>query len=485
MLNPEDLKLLESKEITEETVNAQVERFRQGFDPLVLAAPATAGEGIIKLSHTDIDQLVKSYSDADLNVIKFVPASGAASRMFKSLFALMDLEEESYLEDKMTNQFFDQIKDFAFYDDLKEVYEKRYNEDFNTAVTSKDKMIISSLLQDDGLAYGSLPKGLLRFHRYENEVRTPVFEHISEGLAYAEKKGVVNIHFTVSPDHQEKFESHVKDLLSVIDAEIHITYSTQKSSTDTIAVDLENEPFRDNDNNLLFRPAGHGALLENLNQLTADIVFIKNIDNVVPDRIKEETIRFKMALAGVLLDYQSRSFKLLEASERGESVKEEGSKLLKEMGLVGDYSENEVINKLNRPIRVCGMVKNEGEPGGGPFWVNNNRYQTLQIVESAQVDISHPDQESIFRNATHFNPVDLVCGLKNYKGETFDLLNYRDDDTGFITEKSFQGRKLKAMELPGLWNGAMADWNTIFVEVPLITFNPVKTVMDLLKENHQ
>ncbi|MEM0941588.1 MAG: DUF4301 family protein [Bacteroidota bacterium] len=487
MLNPKDLSLLEKRGITEKEINAQVARFKKGFEPLKLANAATVGNGIVSIDDSRIDELITSYESAEVSVLKFVPASGAASRMFKNLFALLDLDDQDYLENDTTKQFFNGISNFAFCDDLEDAFNTRYEESFEESVKKKDKKIISSLLLDGGLAYGSLPKGLLKFHRYEDHLRTPAHEHISEGLAYATKAGNVNIHFTVSPDHQRKFENHIEKLLSSLqlDAHINITYSTQKTSTDTIAVDVGNNVFRDDEGNLLFRPAGHGALLENLGQLDADIVFIKNIDNVVPDRIKFETIKYKKVLAGILLIYQSRAFELLRSVERGEKIKDEGIVLLREMGMDGLLSEEQIIDKLNRPIRVCGMVKNEGEPGGGPFWVNSDKNLTLQIVESAQVDTNDSDQESIFVKSTHFNPVDLVCGLKDYKGNPFDLLKFRDDDTGFITEKSYQGRKLKAMELPGLWNGSMADWNTIFVEVPLITFNPVKTVMDLLKENHQ
>ncbi|MEM6735214.1 MAG: DUF4301 family protein [Bacteroidota bacterium] len=487
MFNLKDLSLLEKRRITEKEINAQVARFKKGFETLRLVDAATVGNGIVRIDDSRINELITYYESAEVSVLKFVPASGAASRMFKSLFALLDLDDKNYLENDQTKQFFNSIWDFAFCDDLKDAFNAKYKESFEESVKKKDKRIVSSLLLDEGLAYGSLPKGLLKFHRYEDHVRTPAHEHIYEGLAYASKSGNVNIHFTVSPNHQKKFESYIDKLLSSLqlDAHINITYSTQKISTDTIAVDLGNDLFRDDEGNLLFRPAGHGALLENLGQLDADIVFIKNIDNVVPDRIKEETISYKKALAGILLTYQSRAFELLRSAERGGNIKDKGIALLREMGTDGLLSEEEIIHKLNRPIRVCGMVKNEGEPGGGPFWVKSGGNLTLQIVESAQVDTKASDQESIFVKSTHFNPVDLVCGLKDYNGEPFDLLKFRDDNTGFITEKSYQGRKLKAMELPGLWNGSMADWNTIFVEVPLITFNPVKTVMDLLKENHQ
>ncbi len=487
MLNSEDIKLLDQKGIAQEALADQIDRFKEGFDSLELAAAATVNRGIAKLTDDEIEDHITRYERSEVDVLKFVPASGAASRMFKGLFALLEMEENEYLESAIAQEFFHKIRSFAFYDDLKSSFESANTSSFEDAIEKKDKKVVAALLTEDGLSYGSLPKGLLRFHRYPDDIRTPVQEHISEGLAYADKKGKVNIHFTVSPDHQEKFESHVENVLSsnVAAARIQITYSTQKNSTDTVAVDVNNEPFRDDDGNLLFRPAGHGALLENLNQLDADLVFVKNIDNVVPDRIKDETIRFKKVLAGVLLKYQSNAFDLLHRADQGHDITTEGMGLLREMGLVGDFSNDEVIQMLDRPIRVCGMVKNEGEPGGGPFWIKGNGKESLQIVESAQVNTEDETQKSIFVESTHFNPVDLVCGLKNYKGEAFNLIDFRDDDTGFITEKSYQGRKLKAMELPGLWNGSMAFWNTIFVEVPLITFNPVKTVMDLLKENHQ
>ena len=487
MLASSDQTQLQEQGISEQLLEQQIGRFKKGFEPLELAAAATASNGIMRLSDDDIEAFISLYEAADVDTLKFVPASGAASRMFKGLFGLLELDDSSYLKDEITLQFFSQIKNFAFFDDLKAKFEQNTQSSFDEAIDRKDREVVATLLNEAGLDYGSLPKGLLRFHRYEDDVRTPVQEHISEGLSYASKGDTVNIHFTVSPDHQEKFEKHVSDVVAKLagDIKIDISYSTQKNSTDTVAVDLENNPFRDDQGKLLFRPAGHGALLENLNQLDADIVFVKNIDNVVPDRIKGETIRYKKVLAGILLKYQQMAFDLLSRAEKGEGIKKEGTELLAQMGLKGAFSNADVIEKLNRPIRVCGMVKNEGEPGGGPFWVHHNGNETLQIVESAQVNTEDATQKNIFVEATHFNPVDLVCGLRGANGNPFDLLTFRDNDTGFITEKSYQGRKLKAMELPGLWNGSMAHWNTIFVEVPLITFNPVKTVMDLLKPNHQ
>jgi len=485
MFSKEDINQLKEKGIVEKTVLNQLDRFSKGFNSLELQKPATIGDGILQLTEEEIKDHIDIYDKNDLEVVKFVPASGAASRMFKQLFALLEGDNNS--QDETFLHFFYKIKDFAFYDDLKEVFEKNNDQSFQDAVDEKNIKVIEYLLLEKGLDYGSLPKGLLRFHVYEEEVRTPVQEHLAEGYAYARKNNVVNLHFTVSPSHMEKFKSHVNEAVKRFDKDIkiNVSYSIQKPATDTVAADLDNGLFRTDKDELLFRPAGHGALLENLNELDQDIIFIKNIDNVVPDRIKEETIKYKKALAGVLINFQKQAFELLHKADTGEDISDEGNKLLQQMGFHGDLASEQIYSKLNRPIRVCGMVKNEGEPGGGPFWVKNDAGSTLQIVESAQVNEERGDQLNVFKASTHFNPVDIVCGIKDYKKQKFNLRKFRDDDSGFITEKSYQGRKLKAMELPGLWNGSMADWNTVFVEVPLITFNPVKTVMDLLKENHQ
>lgn len=487
MLTPQDQELLNQKEISVDQFDQQIERFKKGFSNQTLCRAAIVGDGIRRLSDSEISRFIDKYENSDIDVLKFVPASGAASRMFKELFGFLEEGFDGASNERYA-QFFTNLKRFAFFDDLKRTFEQRYVLDIEEASQKKDKRVLACLLKEEEMGYGLLPKGLLKFHTDEDGNKTPVQEHIAEGIAYASKRGNVKIHLTVSSEHQQAFEKHVNNLLSAPanKSKIEISYSTQKVSTDTVAVDMQNEPFRTDSGELLFRPAGHGALLANLDQLEADIVFIKNIDNVVPDRLKTETIKYKKALAGVLLTFQEKAFSLLEKHELGEDIKEEGSALLKEMGLkFSSDSSKEIAARLNRPIRVCGMVKNEGEPGGGPFWVSYKGSEALQIVESAQVNHDDEEQSSIFSNATHFNPVDLVCGIKNREGHLFDLLMHRDENTGFITEKSFQGRKLKAMELPGLWNGAMADWNTIFVEVPLITFNPVKTVFDLLKENHQ
>lgn len=477
MLSPQDVDQIELSGISQEQVDNQIEQFKTGFKSIILTSPALIGDGIIQTDKASVEHYINIYDSKDVDVIKFVPASGAASRMFKFLFEFLVNPGESSEE---IDKFNSNLSTLAFYDDLLDASsEKGVNPD-------EFKEMINLLLSTDGLNYGQLPKGLIKFHKYEDVARTPAEEHIIEGLSYANKMGQVSLHFTVSPDHKDLFENHIEEAIKTYSGgtKIECTFSVQKPSTNTVAVNLNNEPFRSNDGTLLFRPAGHGALIENLNDLDADIVFIKNIDNVVPDRLKGSTTIYKKVLAGILLNYQQKTFDLLRKFDGGQDMLEEGKLLLKEMGWKGTFSNSEVRELLDRPIRVCGMVKNEGEPGGGPFWVESENAKSLQIVESAQVDQSDGQQADLFKKGTHFNPVDLVCGIKNYKGKKFNLLDYRDPELGFITEKTHQGRKLRAMELPGLWNGSMAYWNTIFVEVPLVTFNPVKTANDLLKENH-
>lgn len=492
MFTEADKKQIAEKGIGVDQVKAQLDRFERGFPSTNISESATINNGIRRLTQAEVESFQKKYEQAEIAVLKFVPASGAATRMFKALFAFLDdfdgtenSFEDISREDKKIGKFFQHINEFAFYDELESLISKKGLSIPDARKQYKHNDIIKLLLGEEGLNYGSLPKGLLHFHKYENETRTPAQEHLHEGIAYAAKNGKVSIHFTVSPEHRSAFEEHLRFSIEQLESnvEFNIAYSSQKPETDTIAAAPNFQPFRNADGRLLFRPAGHGALLQNLNELSSDIIFIKNIDNVVPDRLKEETIKYKQALAGVLLSYQDRTFDLLRKHDAGENIFSDARKLLEDMGVRG-FSEDEILSLLDRPIRVCGMVKNEGEPGGGPFWVKSGELESLQIVESAQVDTSDPEKQKVFESGTHFNPVDVVCGVKNYKGEKFDLLKYRDEEAGFIAQKSFQGKKLLAMELPGLWNGAMADWNTIFVEVPLVTFNPVKTVTDLLKDTH-
>ena len=516
MFTENDQAQIAAQGISNEQIDRQIQHFVAGFPYLTAIRAATIGDGMVRVDDEKLITYTRRFDEVagDYSLMKFVPASGAATRMFKSLFAAMDGKS-----DKSVDAFFEQIKEFAFYDDLKAAMAVK-EQDITTA---DHATVLRFLLTDEGLDYGNLPKGLLKFHRYPDGPRTPVEEHLVEGAAYANANGLVRIHFTVSPEHHERFEKLLveekPDYEAWLGVAYDVTFSEQKKSTDTISVDLNNQPFRNADRNgddaalragsLLFRPAGHGALIENLNDIDADIVFIKNIDNVVPDAIRDVTVTYKKVLAMVLIDAQQQLFRLQElleqsdtseADEPGEEVSDgylaEADEFL-QMTLYTNHPENfdtyskadkvaYFNRKFDRPIRVCGMVPNVGEPGGGPFWaMNADGSSSLQIVESAQFDMSNPAQRAIFDTATHFNPVDLVCGLKNRHNQKYDLPAYRDMQTGFITQKSKDGKDLKAQELPGLWNGAMADWNTIFVEVPLITFNPVKTVNDLLRDEHQ
>lgn len=491
MFTNQDLAQIAAKGIDLATIEQQISDFEAGFPFLPLSKAATVGDGILRLSDDQVRQYTQVFDGQknDIELLKFVPASGAATRMFKALFSFL----EAGKSDKSVEQFFAQLPNFAFYNDLMAL----------VAADADQTSIADYFLTDKGLGYGSLPKGLLKFHNYPDGARTPAEEHLVEGAHYANSGGKVRLHFTVSPEHQSKFTALIDSVLANFEAhfgvKFEVAFSEQKSATDTIAVNMDNTPFREKDGSLHFRPAGHGALLANLNDMTADVVFIKNIDNVVPDRLKDTTIAYKKALAGVLLQYQQRIFKYLEMLEDGyvndsllRELKEFFEQELCVQSPVGldQKSQREqqeyFQDKLNRPVRICGVVPNTGEPGGGPFWANNaDGTSSLQIVESAQVDMDDEAQKGIFLNSTHFNPVDLVCALKNHKGQKFDLLKYRDPKTGFVTQKSKDGKDLKAQELPGLWNGSMADWNTIFAEVPLITFNPVKTVNDLLRPEHQ
>ncbi|MEP0367903.1 MAG: DUF4301 family protein [Cyclobacteriaceae bacterium] len=508
MFSERDQQQIQTHSLTKDQVEYQISKFKSGFPPSDLVKPAKPQDGIVVLSDEQISSYIDFYKKnlSSLKIVKFVPASGAASRMFKKLFAFMteykgtegDYEKLTADQDKGSMfHFFKSLQDFAFYEDLQKTFKSTSLEE---SLLKKEYVnVVEKLLGDDGLSYGSLPKGLLKFHKYEDKSRTPVEEHMVEGAQYAKTaSGEVHIHFTVSPEHQEKFEEHIAEIKSSYEAEfgvkIVVTYSQQKPSTDTIAVDMANEPFRNPDDSLLFRPAGHGALLENLNDIDADLIFLKNIDNVVPDNLKEETIKYKNVVAGLLLAYKKKIKEEAQALENGGSV-DSGLALLKELGFippaeVQSLSEEEkrkdILKKLKRPLRVCGMVRNDGDTGGGPFWVKApDGTVSLQVVETAQIDLTNPAQKEIFGQSTHFNPVDVVCSVSDYEGNKIDLMEHRDMDTCFISQKSKDGKDLKAMELPGLWNGSMSDWNTVFVEVPLITFNPVKSVTDLLEKEHQ
>ena len=505
MLSPTDEILLKKKGITAEKIREQLNAFSTGFPFLEIRSAAEPGNGIIQIKDSETSTLLNQWEDylkSDATIIKFVPASGAASRMFKDLFEFLE-KETSEPTTAFEKKFFSEIRKFAFYEELDEVCLNNNGKSIDQLTESNQyKPVVENLLSAKGLNYGALPKGLLRFHSYGPKKRTPMQEHLVEGALYAAgKTGNANIHFTVSTEHRELFEKHLKESLPTYEKKFgvkyNVSFSEQKPSTDTIAADENNQPFRDK-GELVFRPGGHGALIENLNDLNGDIVFVKNIDNVVPDSLKESTVTYKKVIAGMLVNLQRQCFAYLHELEN-ESISDAKLTVIAQFcearlnnhradihSLSHDELKKYLVAKLNRPIRVCGMVKNVGEPGGGPFLtVNSAGTVSPQILESSQIDLTNPVDKEKMLKSTHFNPVDLVCSIKNHKGEKFDLLKYVDPKTGFISLKSKSGKELKALELPGLWNGAMSDWNTIFVEVPIETFNPVKTVNDLLRPEHQ
>ncbi len=479
---------IKTRGISEKDVIRQISDFKNGFPFMRIEKAATIDDGIIKLSEDQLKEFINNFDliSKNLKIIKMVPASGAATRMFKSLYEFLASGEKN----KEVDKFLESKEHFAFFDELK----SRLTEE-------NDQNWVKALLEEGGLGYGSLPKGLLSFHSYEDGPRTPLEEHLFEAAQYANDGNSAHLHFTVSPEHQSRFKELVEKVKAKVEKRFglkyEVSFSEQKSSTDTVAVNMDNTLFLE-DGKILFRPAGHGALLENLNDLDGDIIFIKNVDNVVPEKFAAPTIDYKKALMGILIGILNRNKEISE-SLKGEIKVEQVSSAWNfiknylgyepEEGLISKNLEEQIqeINRiLNRPTRVCGVVKNTGEPGGGPFWViGKGGEKTLQLVESAQVDPKDSGQQTIFQGSTHFNPVDLICYPKNMEGEKLDLLKYRDMEAGFITEKTKDGKSLKAMELPGLWNGSMSDWNTIFVEVPLETFNPVKTVNDLLRPMHQ
>ena len=477
MFTEQDLKQIAAHGLTVEAVERQIENFRRGFPSLQVVNAASPADGIVVLTPEQAAEYAAKYEgrDGSVTVAKFVPASGAATRMFKELFEFVNEDKRG----KGIDTLLQNIEKFAFYPELKEV----------VADFSDEKAVVSAIIKQ-GLGYGSLPKGLVTFHAYENGARKAVEEHLVEGALYGAADGVVRLHFTVSPEHEGAFRALLAERTAKYEAmfgvKYDISFSQQKSSTDTIAVNPDNTPFRTDSGELLFRPAGHGALLENLNEIDASIIFVKNIDNVTTDALRADTVLYKKALAGLLLELQAQTFDALSALKVGNA----------DLAAIADFVQNKLCVKLpenydavllekllSRPIRVCGMVRNEGEPGGGPFWVANaDGTQTLQIAESSQIAA---EDMHLMKDATHFNPVDLVCGVYAADGTKYNLLDYTDPATGFISSKSSGGRDLRAQELPGLWNGAMADWSTIFVDVPISTFSPVKVVQDLLRPQHQ
>jgi hypothetical protein len=508
MFKAEDLAQITNRGSRPEQIEKQIVNFRNGFPFLRLTEAASNYHGIIKLSEEEVAHFIAIFEDKKqkgLELLKFVPASGAASRMFKTLFtAIDDIKRGKTLDEIKENKevayFFDNLPQFAFFEDLHLSNGPIDNE-------QKAQQALELVLTETGLNYGETPKALIKFHRYNDERRTSLEEHFVEGAMYcAGVDHTVNLHFTVSVEHQKAVEKLVGEIMPKYEERFGVKYkvgfSNQKPSTDTVAVGIDNEPFRNKNGQLLFRPAGHGALLDNLNDLEADIIFIKNIDNVSPDHLKDSTVKFKNALAGALINLQEEVFgyqkilRLADPENLDNGFYAELANFVENVLLISppayllNRTKKELFDyltgKINRPIRVCGMVKNEGEPGGGPFFaLNPDGSVSPQIVESSQIDFSNEDQALIAKQASHFNPVDLVCGVKDFEGMKFELGKFTDPQTGLITVKSYDGKDLKAQELPGLWNGSMSDWNTIFIEVPIETFSPVKTVNDLLRKEHQ
>ena len=505
MLSERDLKQIADKGISEKQIENQLNEFKTGFPFLRLEAAASVEHGIVATTDESREKYEKSweqYKAAGKKVVKFVPASGAASRMFKDMFAFVDAEYDKPTTD-FEKKYFENIEKFAFYGELNDVCVKNEGKDIPTLLAEGDyKAVAAQMLKAEGLNYGQLPKGMLLFHKYAEGPRTPMEEHLVEAALYAASNGEANIHFTVSHEHMPFFQKKVADKADFYakkyGVKYDISFSEQKPSTDTIAANPDNTPFRNADGSLLFRPGGHGALIENLNEIDADVIFIKNIDNVVPDRLKGDTVTYKQVIAGVLVTLQQKAFeylRLLDAGTYNHDKLEEMIRFVQQdlccrKADIKNLEDADLViylrKKLNRPMRVCGVVKNVGEPGGGPFLTyNQDGTVSLQILESSQIDKNNAEYMEMFTKGTHFNPVDLVCAVKDYKGQPFNLPDFVDRTTGFISSKSKNGKELKALELPGLWNGAMSNWNTVFVEVPLATFNPVKTVNDLLREQHQ
>ena len=505
MLTQQDLKQLAQKGISEQQIETQLGQFKTGFPFLKLEAAAAIGRGIVAPNAEERKKYVEAwqqYKAAGKKVVKFVPASGAASRMFKDMFAFVDADYDVPTTD-FEKKYFDNIEKFAFYGELDAACKKNEGKGIKDLMAAGNyKAVAANMLKAEGLNYGQLPKGLLLFHNYPEGPRTPMEEHLVEGALYAASNGESHVHFTVSHEHMELFKQKVAQKVDLYakkyGIKYDITFSEQKPSTDTVAANPDGTPFRNSDGSLLFRPGGHGALIENLNEIEADVIFVKNIDNVVPDRLKADTVEWKQIIAGVLVTLQKKAFEYLNLLDSGKYTHEQVEEMIRfvqqdlccRKGDIKNLEDADLViylrKKLNRPMRVCGVVKNVGEPGGGPFLTyNQDGTVSLQILESSQIDKSNKEYMEMFTKGTHFNPVDLVCAVKNYKGEAFDLPKFVDPTTGFISQKSKSGKELQALELPGLWNGAMSDWNTIFVEVPLSTFNPVKTVNDLLREQHQ
>ncbi len=477
MFSTQELEQIKAHGIEPAIVDEQIAKFKEGFPSLPILRAASVGDGILRLGEEELKSAAQHYQSLldSLKVVKFVPASGAATRMFKELFEFVGEGKRTAGIDTLLQN----IEKFAFWDELKALLPEG----------ADDKTIVETII-GKGLEYGSKPKGLVTFHSYEDGNRKAIEEHLVEAAIYGSNSGIANIHFTVSAEHKAAFSALLQSGVPRYEAKFGVKYnlsfSEQSPATDTVAVNPDNSLFRTNAGSLLFRPAGHGALLENLNAIDADVIFIKNIDNVTTDALRGDTTQYKMALGGVLLKLQNQTFEYIKALEVGGSELESIAEFITTklcVKLPENYSATTLLAILERPMRVCAMVRNEGEPGGGPYWVKDDEgMETLQIAESSQISA---EDAHLMQEATHFNPADLICAVKDSRGNKFNLKEFVDYSTGFISEKSSEGRPLRAQELPGLWNGSMAKWNTIFVEVPVSTFSPVKVVQDLLRTPHQ
>ena len=504
-----DIEQIKAYGLSVDEVEDQIINFIKGFPYVKLHQSVSKGNGLLDMSKAEIDNTIRYYEENKTkhSILKFVPSSGAATRMFKDLMEFSGLYMGMPYNMKnfpSAHKTLDNIESFAFYEELESIINASGITLEEHMVSGNYTTVVNYILTEIGLNYGKLPKALIAFHRYpeaeERKVRYAIEEHLVEGANYArEESSEVNIHFTVSPEHKEavmelvsKVQPYYEEVFGV---KYLINYSLQKKETDTIAVNPDNTIAYDKDDKLIFRPSGHGALIENLNDIKGDIIFIKNIDNVAHDKLKPYTYKYKKLIAGTLIKVQEEVFSALRKLESGNLKSQDVVDIITLCNKIGiNLSEEEkksedmmqvLFDKLNRPIRVCGVVKNQGEPGGGPFWVIKDGLRSLQIVESSQVNMLDEEQKTIFQTSQYFNPVDLVCGVKDYKSRNFDLRNFIDKDSGFISNKSKDGKLIKAQELPGLWNGAMANWITLFVEVPIETFTPVKEVNDLLRDEHQ
>lgn len=510
-----DLEAFRARGIAGEEAERQLVLLREPPPAMRLERPCAVGDGIETIDHGEVVRLSDLHEQAARQgrCAKFVPASGAATRMFQSLLTVWGWGDDvgrdrteaaaaaGSVDAERTLHFLDRLEAFPFAEELRAVLAFRGYDLDNLLLGGAVSDILDALLGREGLGYAELPKGLVKFHRSAQDGRTAFEEHLLEAAAYVrDVEGRARVHFTVAAEARAAFEEALERARPAIEkglgVRLEVSFSIQSPATDTLALDGDGAPLRDARGALLFRPAGHGALLGNLAALLGDVVLVKNIDNVVPDTRKAPTIRWKRVLGGLVVERQREIF-LRVARLRSPGIEpwalEEAATFAKARigwsvppGLDRDAVRLALLDRLDRPVRVCGVVRNEGEPGGGPFWVRHaDGSATRQIVESAQIDPGDEAQREIFRAASHFNPVDLACGMLDAEGKSFDLERFVDPSASIVTRKAVDGREVSVLERPGLWNGAMAGWITFFVEVPSETFAPVKTVLDLLRPEHQ